>query len=119
EPFPDQVERCVPLHDIGKVGLPDSLLSKPGPLDPAERALVQTHPIIGATMLDALTREHGDSLGFLGVALVIVRYHHERYNGQGYPDGLCGDAIPPPARLAALADVYDALRRQRFHKPAW
>ncbi len=116
--FLDQVERCVPLHDIGKIGLPDALLSKPGRLDQAERALMQTHTLIGATMLEALTKEFGDSLGFLGVAMVIVRYHHERYDGQGYPDGLSGEAIPPPARLAGLADVYDALRRKRFHKPA-
>ncbi|HMC64264.1 MAG TPA: protein kinase [Gemmataceae bacterium] len=118
EPFLDQVERCVPLHDIGKIGLSDALLTKAGRLDAAERALMQTHTIIGATMLNALARAFGDSLGFLGVATAIVRHHHERYDGQGYPDGLCGEAIPPAARLTAVADVYDALRRQRFHKPA-
>jgi len=116
--FLEMVERCVPLHDIGKIGLPDTLLSKPGPLDPSERALMETHTLIGASMLDALGREYGESLGFLASATVIVRYHHERYDGGGYPDGLVGDAIPPAARIVALADVYDALRRKRFHKPA-
>jgi response regulator RpfG family c-di-GMP phosphodiesterase/tRNA A-37 threonylcarbamoyl transferase component Bud32 len=117
-PFLQQVERCVPLHDIGKIGLPDSLLTKPGPLDASERALMETHTLIGASMLDALGREYGESLGFLAAATVIVRYHHERYDGQGYPDGLSGDSIPPAGRIVALADVYDALRRKRFHKPA-
>jgi response regulator RpfG family c-di-GMP phosphodiesterase len=116
--FLEQVERCVPLHDIGKLGLPDSLLTKPGALDPSERALMETHTLIGASMLDALAREYGGSLGFLTSATVIVRYHHERYDGTGYPDGLAGDAIPPAGRLVALPDVYDAMRRKRFHKPA-
>jgi response regulator RpfG family c-di-GMP phosphodiesterase/tRNA A-37 threonylcarbamoyl transferase component Bud32 len=117
-PFLDLVERCVPLHDIGKIGLPDALLSKPGKLSDAERSLMETHTLIGASMLDALAREYGQSLGFLATATVIVRHHHERYDGQGYPDRLAGDAIPPAARIVALADVYDALRRKRFHKPA-
>jgi putative two-component system response regulator len=69
-------------------------------------------------MLDSLAREYGQSLGFLATATVIVRHHHERYDGHGYPDGLAGDAIPPAARIVALADVYDALRRKRNHKPA-
>jgi putative two-component system response regulator len=116
--FLDMVERCVPLHDIGKIGLPDALLSKPGKLTPPERSLMETHTLIGASMLDALAREYGQSLGFLATATVIVRHHHERYDGQGYPDHLAGDAIPPAARMMALADVYDALRRKRFHKPA-
>jgi response regulator RpfG family c-di-GMP phosphodiesterase len=116
--FLDLVERCVPLHDVGKIGLPDALLSKPGKLTPAERSLMETHTLIGASMLDALAREYGQSLGFLATATVIVRHHHERYDGQGYPDHLAGEAIPPAARMVALADVYDALRRKRFHKPA-
>ncbi|MBY0524789.1 MAG: protein kinase [Gemmataceae bacterium] len=115
-PFLEQVERCVPLHDIGKIGLPDALLSKPGKLNPSERAQIETHTLIGAAMLDALAREYGESLGFLTAATLIVRHHHERYDGAGYPDGLAGDAIPPAARIVAIADVYDALRRKRFHK---
>jgi response regulator RpfG family c-di-GMP phosphodiesterase len=117
-PFLDQLERCVPLHDIGKVGLPDSILRKPGRLDPQERALMETHTIIGSSILDAVARHYGESLAFVAVASVIVRYHHERFDGRGYPDGLLGEVIPPAARLVSLADVYDALRRKRFHKPA-
>jgi HD-GYP domain-containing protein (c-di-GMP phosphodiesterase class II) len=69
-------------------------------------------------MLEALAQQHGESLMFLGTASAIVRHHHERFDGTGYPDRLAGDAIPVAARLVALADVYDALRRKRFHKPA-
>jgi response regulator RpfG family c-di-GMP phosphodiesterase len=116
--FIEQLQRCVPLHDIGKIGLPDQLLCKPGALDAAERALMETHTVVGANLLDSLGREHGDSLPFLNTARAIVRHHHERYDGRGYPDHLAGEAIPAPARLVAIADVYDALRRKRFHKPA-
>jgi putative two-component system response regulator len=116
--FVEQLERCVPLHDIGKIGLPDHVLHKAGRLTPPERALMETHTLIGDHILEALGREHGESLAFLGMASQIVRHHHERHDGQGYPDRLSGDAIPPCARLVAVADVYDALRRQRFHKPA-
>jgi cyclic di-GMP phosphodiesterase len=118
ERFLEQLERCVPLHDIGKIGLPDELLLKPGKLTSAERALVETHPLIGDRILEVLGREHGHSLEFLGMARAIVRHHHERYDGHGYPDRLAGDAIPSAARLVAVADVYDALRRRRHHKAA-
>jgi HD-GYP domain-containing protein (c-di-GMP phosphodiesterase class II) len=73
---------------------------------------------VGDRLLEALAREHGQSLPFLGMARAIVRHHHERYDGRGYPDRLAGDAIPAAARLTALADVYDTLRRQRLYKPA-
>jgi response regulator RpfG family c-di-GMP phosphodiesterase len=118
ERFMEQLERCVPLHDIGKIGLPDDILLKPASLNSAERALVETHPLIGDRILEALGREHGAALDFLGMARGIVRHHHERFDGRGYPDRLCGDAIPAAARLTAIADVYDALRRERLHKPA-
>jgi putative two-component system response regulator len=116
--FLAQLERCVPLHDIGKIGLPDDILLKPASLSPSERAQVQTHAVIGDQILESLGKEYGASLEFLGLARVIVRHHHERYDGKGYPDGLAGDAIPPAARLVAVADVYDALRRMRLYKPA-
>jgi putative two-component system response regulator len=116
--FLEQLERCVPLQDIGKIGLPDDVLLKPGALTPAERALVETHPLIGDRILEVLGQEHGHSLEFLGMARAIVRHHHERFDGRGYPDRLSGDAIPAAARLLAVADVYDALRRVRQHKAA-
>src|SRR5262249_13501431 len=116
--FLDHLQRCVPLHDIGKVVLPDSVLLKPGPLDPAERKLMETHTTAGCDILDALAKEFGDALDFLGTARAVVRSHQERFDGTGSPDGLAGDEIPPAARLTALADVYDALRRQRPHKPS-
>ncbi len=118
ERFLDDLERCIPLHDIGKIGLPESVLLKPGALTPSERTLVETHPLIGDRLLEVLGQEHGHSLEFLGMARAIVRHHHERYDGRGYPDRLSGEEIPAAARVAAIADVYDALRRQRQHKAA-
>jgi transglutaminase-like putative cysteine protease len=94
------------------------MLLKPGPLTPAERALVETHPVIGDRILESLAREHGDSLEFMGMARAIVRSHHERHDGRGYPDRLAGDAIPAAARLLAVADVYDACGESRLYKPA-
>ncbi len=116
--FVQHLELCVPLHDIGKIGLPDEVLRKPAVLSDAERRLVVQHPLIGDRMLEALAKEHGGSLEFLGAARGIVRSHHERWDGAGYPDGLDGESIPAAARLTAVADVYDALRRARQHKPA-
>jgi response regulator RpfG family c-di-GMP phosphodiesterase len=116
--FLEQLERCVPLHDIGKIGLPDDIQLKPASLSPSERSLVETHVVVGDRILESLAREYGAALDFLGMARVIVRHHHERYDGQGYPDRLAGEAIPPAARIVALADVYDALRRMRLYKPA-
>jgi response regulator RpfG family c-di-GMP phosphodiesterase len=117
--FLEYLERCVPLHDIGKIGLPEHVLLKPGRLTAEERALMETHTTIGDRILEELGREHGASLAFLGTASAIVRHHHERYDGTGYPDRLAGDAIPAAARVVAPADVYDALRRRRQHKPAF
>src|SRR5439155_18505702 len=91
---------------------------QPGKLTDEERKLMETHTLIGDRILLSLAEEHGESLGFLGTASAIVRHHHERYDGDGYPDNLRGTAIPAAARLVALADVYDALRRRRFHKSA-
>jgi response regulator RpfG family c-di-GMP phosphodiesterase len=118
ERFLAQLERCVPLHDLGKIGLPDDILLKPASLSPHERNQVEEHPLIGDRMLEALGQHYGQSLDFLGMARSIVRHHHERFDGKGYPDKLRGDAIPPAARIVAVADVYDALRRMRLYKPA-
>jgi response regulator RpfG family c-di-GMP phosphodiesterase len=116
--FLEQLDRCVPLHDIGKLGLPEQVLLKPGKLTDEERTLMETHPLIGDRILECLGQEYGESLAFLGMASSIVRHHHERYDGSGYPDRLSGEVIPAAARLVSLADVYDALRRRRLHKPA-
>jgi response regulator RpfG family c-di-GMP phosphodiesterase len=116
--FADDVGRCAPLHDIGKLGLPDAALSRPGPLSPVERRLMQTHTTLGGDIIDAVRREYGEALGVLATARAVVRHHHERWDGTGYPDRLAGEAIPHAARVVALADVYDTLRRQRPHKPA-
>jgi response regulator RpfG family c-di-GMP phosphodiesterase/serine/threonine protein kinase len=115
--FVEQLRHCTPLHDIGKLGVPDAILSKAGPLTSEERRVMQSHTTLGSDIIDAVRREHGESFDFLAIARAIVRHHHERFDGSGYPDRLAGDAIPPAARIVALADVYDALRRQRPHKP--
>jgi putative nucleotidyltransferase with HDIG domain len=105
-----QVEFGFLLHDIGKVAVPDAILFKPGPLSDEERALVRKHPVIGAEIL-----RHVD---FLDEAKVVVRHHHERWDGGGYPDGLAGDAIPAAARVFAVADALDALTTERPYRAA-
>jgi response regulator RpfG family c-di-GMP phosphodiesterase/tRNA A-37 threonylcarbamoyl transferase component Bud32 len=112
------LESCVPLYDIGKVGLPDHILHKPGKLDPDERLLMQTHTTIGSELLRGVASQHGPALAFLQMAIDVARHHHERWDGQGYPDRLTGSDIPLPARIVAVADVYDALRSHRVYKPA-
>ena len=116
--FIDLLECCAPLHDIGKVGIPDHILLKPGKLTPDERMLMQSHTIIGADALKEVTEHHGTAVAFLQMASDIARHHHERYDGAGYPDRLAGSDIPLAARIVAVGDVYDALRSRRVYKPA-
>jgi len=116
--FIQMLECCAPLHDIGKVGLPDHILMKPGKLTVDERILMQTHTTIGADTLHEVARQHGTALAFLHMAMDIARHHHERFDGTGYPDRLAGNDIPLAARIVPLADVYDALRSHRVYKPA-
>lgn len=106
-----------PLHDIGKVAIPDSVLLKPGRLSSEEFEVMKTHTTHGAQTLEAALAEFPNA-DFLGMACDIALYHHERYNGQGYPCGLVGNAIPLCARIVALADVYDALTSKRVYKAA-
>lgn len=115
--FLENLERCAPLHDLGKVGLPDELVLKNGPLTPEERQVMESHTTIGSDLIDAIAKEYGQSLEFLNPARAIIRSHHERYDGRGYPDQLSGENIPPAARVFTLCDVYDSLRRQRPHRP--
>ena len=112
------IESAAPLHDIGKVAVPDSVLNKPGQLTPEERAQMQAHTTIGADTLAEVSARYPFATGFFHTAIDIARHHHERWDGGGYPDRLAGDAIPLPARLVALGDVYDALRGRRIYKPA-
>jgi len=105
------------MHDIGKVGVEDAVLLKPGTLTEAERARMQRHPIMGADTLLAIREKMGhDEL--VEMAIVVTLEHHERWDGKGYPLGLGGDQIQLPARIVALADVYDALTSRRIYKAA-
>ncbi|MYM76206.1 response regulator [Duganella sp. FT134W] len=109
----DLLAEAAPMHDIGKVGIPDAILLKQGALDPDERAVIQRHPQIGADILA------GSESPLLQAGAVIAISHHERYDGGGYPHGLAGVAIPLFGRIVAVADVFDALTTARPYKPAW
>jgi putative two-component system response regulator len=118
EQWIEDIYRSSPLHDIGKVGIPDAILLKPGRLTDREFAILKKHTLIGAGAL-ARAASQGGSGGFLRMAVEIARSHHERWDGSGYPEGLKGQAIPLAARIVALADVYDALTSVRVYKSAY
>lgn len=105
------------LHDIGKISIPDSILNKPGKLTAEEFEVVKTHAVVGASILQNLPMTQDEPL--IQVAYQICRWHHERYDGHGYPDGLVGDQIPITAQVVSLADVYDALTGERCYKKAY
>jgi putative two-component system response regulator len=109
--------RSAPLHDIGKVGIPDHILLKPGKLTPDEWTIMQTHARLGRDAIEAAERDAEESVDFLALAKEIAHYHHEKWDGSGYPERLSGDGIPISARLMALADVFDALICRRVYKP--
>lgn len=114
-----QIFKSAPLHDIGKVAIPDQILLKPGKLDPAEWEVMKKHSEYGAKAIAAAQGEIGDAnTSFLEYARLIALTHHERWDGSGYPRGLAGDAIPLAGRMMAVADVYDALISRRVYKPA-
>ena len=107
------IELAAPLHDIGKIAIPDSLLMKPGPLDDGERKRMQQHPSIGYQLLEDSHNR------FIQIGARIALHHHERYDGSGYPHGLAGKDIPLEARIVTVADVFDALISPRPYKRAW
>jgi putative two-component system response regulator len=108
-----RLELAAPMHDTGKIGIPDAVLRKPGQLDPDEWALMQTHPAIGFAILS-----NSNALVFQ-MATEIARYHHEGWDGSGYLEGLAGEAIPESACIVAVADVFDALSMKRPYKEVW
>jgi HD-GYP domain-containing protein (c-di-GMP phosphodiesterase class II) len=116
----EHIVETIALHDIGKVAVPDSILKKPAGLDPKEWQIMKTHPIQGAEILDSIMTKAStasrNTYNYLKTARNIILYHHERYDGSGYPYGLAADAIPICARVAAICDVYDSLRSPRPYK---
>lgn len=112
------IVKSAPLHDIGKVGIPDAILLKPGKLTDEEFAIMKHHPVIGRQAIEK-AEERSGKMPFLDYAKAISESHHEKWDGNGYPYGLKGEAIPLSGRLMALADVYDALITKRVYKPAF
>jgi putative two-component system response regulator len=111
--------QSAPLHDIGKVGIPDHILHKPGKLNDEEWVVMRTHTTLGAQAIERAEMDAERPLEFLAIAKTIARWHHENWDGSGYPDGLANDAIPLPAQLMKLADVFDALITRRVYKDAY
>ena len=109
----DDLLHAAPMHDVGKIGIPDRILQKPGPLDADEWSIMKSHVTIGAEIIGEHDR------GMLALARSIALTHHEKYDGSGYPHGLVGEAIPLVGRIVAIADVFDALTSVRPYKKAW
>ena len=111
--YADMLRLAAPMHDIGKIGIPDAILLKPAWLTAEERAIMQTHATIGGRILE------GTPIPLLNLALEIAVRHHEKWDGSGYPDGVIGPDIPEAARIVAVLDVYDALVHERVYRPAF
>ena len=115
--YVELLARSAPLHDIGKVGIPDAILRKPGPLTVDEWKIMKTHSKLGSDAIEMAERDASRDVEFLVLAKEIAHWHHEQWDGSGYPDGLAGDAIPVSARIMAIADVFDSLISRRVYKP--
>ena len=109
----EELLNAAPMHDIGKIGIPDAILQKPGKLTPDEWEIMKTHASVGATIIGE------DNSSLLKIARTIALCHHEKWDGSGYPNGLAGEAIPVEARIVAIADVFDALTSTRPYKKSW
>lgn len=114
----DLMAQCAPLHDIGKVAIPDEILLKPGPLTPEEYEVMKKHPAYGRETLITEDTGLGDR-EFMDTAVNVVYRHHEKWDGSGYPEGLAGNEIPIEARIMAIADAYDAITSKRVYKDAY
>jgi len=114
----DNLTKASPLHDIGKVGIPDEILLKPGKLTEAEFEIMKKHTTIGADTLKEVKKRYPNNK-FLELGVNITLYHHEKWDGTGYPHGLAGEAIPLSARIMAVIDVYEALRSKRVYKDTY
>jgi putative two-component system response regulator len=112
----DMLYKSAPLHDIGKIGIPDNILLKPGPLTGEEFAVMKTHTTIGRDVIEASVRRLGKQ-SFLTIAAEMAFSHQEKWDGTGYPLGIKGDVIPISGRLMAIADIYDAMISKRVYKP--
>lgn len=118
EDYIENIYRASPLHDIGKVGISDNILLKPGKLSEEEYETMKAHTTIGANTLIEVKKKYEDNK-FLEMGINIAYYHHEKWDGTGYPYGLAGESIPLSARIMAIVDVYDALRSKRVYKEAY
>ncbi len=118
--FVEDIFRYAPLHDVGKIAIPDSVLLKPGPLTLEEREVMKRHATEGRKIIDAMLQNfHFEHIKNIGMIHNIVAYHHEQIDGKGYPEGLSGNLIPLEARIVATADVFDALTSERPYKKRW